>query len=180
MSRVLDFRDLRERILAGEDEEEVAPPEDTPFKVEIKDKPTILPLCLSAGSLAVLGFDRFQNEGQMFSHYTPLVFAFGVVLPLGFAFGRMNRGLAAQKEAKRYDRLLDEADAKIEELEQEVQEAEEEKESEAQAEAEAESYHFDYLSSEDSSYHVPSLGFGVGAFGQEGVIYRPPASNSLW
>lgn len=179
MSRVLDFRDLRERVLAGEEPEEVAEPEDTPFSMEVKDKPTILALCLSVGSLSILGFDRFQNEGQMFSHYAPLVFSFGGILPLGFALGRLNRGLSAQKTNQQYDRLLDEADAKIEEMEEEAQEAEEAKEAEAQAEAESQSYHFDYLSAENSSYHEPTIGFGLSAFGQEGVMYRPP-SDALW
>ena len=180
MSRVLDFRDLRERVLAGEEPETVAEPEDTPFSLEIKDKPTILAICISAASLTTIAFDRFQNDGAMFSHYTPAVFAFGGILPLGFALGRLNRGLAAQKTNQQYDRLLDEADAKIEEMEEEAQEAEAELEEKKQAEAEADSYHFDYLNAEDSSYHVPSLGFGVSAFGQEGVVFRPPASDALW
>ena len=54
-------------------------------------------------------------------------------------------------------------------------EAEEEKEAEAQQD----SYHFDYLSAEDSAYHVPSIG-SIPAFGQEGVLYRPKDTGMLW
>ena len=56
---------------------------------------------------------------------------------------------------------------------------EEEKEAEEQAEAEN-AYQYDYLSAEDSFFHGPSLGMGVSAFGQEGVLYRPQDSGSLW
>ena len=45
---------------------------------------------------------------------------------------------------------------------------------EKEAEAAQDDYRYDYLSSEDSMAHVPSLGFGIGSFGQEGVVYRPP------
>ena len=55
----------------------------------------------------------------------------------------------------------------------------EEKEAEDQAEAEN-SYQYDYLNAEDSFFHGPSLGMGVTAFGQEGVLYRPKDTGMLW
>ena len=67
MSRLLDFKELRDKILAGEEDEEIMPePEETPFKQELKTKMTALPLCLSAASFAILGFDKWQYNGEMF------------------------------------------------------------------------------------------------------------------
>ena len=109
-----------------------------------------------------------------------MILVVGGVLPLGFGIGRLSRGLSAQKDNKKYDRLLDEADAKIEALEEEAQEAEEEAETEKEAETESQGYQLDYLSANDSSHHVPSLGFGLSAFGQEGVLFRPSVQESLW
>ena len=180
MSRVLDFRDLRERVLAGEEEGDLEPVEDTPLQIEAQESMTLVPFCLSVGTFGFLTYDHFQ-ETPIFSGSTKNMILIGLgVFPLGFALGRLNRGLNAQKTNKNYEKLLDEADAKIEELEKEVEEAEEEKEAEKEAENESNSYHYDYLSADDSSHHVPSLGFGVSAFGQEGVIFRPPVTESLW
>lgn len=184
MSRVLDFRDLRERILAGEEEEDLEPVEETSFQKEAQEGITLIPLCLSAGVFSAIAVDAYQTaQGKisMFGDSTKrIALILGGVLPLGFALGRLNRGLNAQDENKKYERLLDEADAKIEELEEEAQEAEEEAEEEKQAESNSNGYQIDYLSETDSSHHVPSLGFGVSSFGQEGVIFRPPAQASLW
>ena len=53
------------------------------------------------------------------------------------------------------------------------------KEAEEQANAEND-YQYDYLSAEDSFFHGPSLGMGVSAFGQEGVLYRPKDTGMPW
>lgn len=184
MSRVLDFRDLRERILAGEEEEDLEPVEETSFQKEAQEGITLIPLCISAGVFSAIAVDAYQSaQGKvsMFGESTKrIALIVGGVLPLGFALGRLNRGLNAQDENKKYERLLDEADTKIEELEEEAQEAEEEAEEEKQAESTSNGYQMDYLSQNDSSHHVPSLGFGLSAFGQEGVIFRPPEQASLW
>jgi hypothetical protein len=184
MSRVLDFRDLRERILAGEEEDDLEPVEETSFQKEAQEGTTLIPLCLSAGVFSAIAVDAYQTaQGKvsMFGESTKrIALIVGGVLPLGFALGRLNRGLNAQDENKRYERLLDEADTKIEELEEEAQEAEDEAEEEKQAESTSNGYQIDYLSESDSSHHVPSLGFGLSAFGQEGVIFRPPEQASLW
>jgi len=184
MSRVLDFRDLRERILAGEEEEDLEPVEETSFQKEAQEGITLIPLCISAGVFSAIAVDAYQSaQGKvsMFGESTKrIALIVGGVLPLGFALGRLNRGLNAQDENKKYERLLDEADTKIEELEEEAQEAEEEAEEEKQAESTSNGYQMDYLSQNDSSHHVPSLGFGLSAFGQEGVIFRPQEQASLW
>ena len=52
MSAVLDFRDLRDKVLAGEmDEEEEQV--DSALGTEAKQKGTLAALCLSAASFAV-------------------------------------------------------------------------------------------------------------------------------
>lgn len=169
MSRLLDFKDLRDKILAGEDDEEIMPEEDSPFKQELKEKMTAIPLCISAASFGMVMFDRWQNEGGMFEHYTPIVVVLGGFLPLGYALGRLNRGMVAQEADGRYNNLLDEAQDALEECEGEKQEAEDV----AQKAAEND-YRLDYLSADTSmNTHLPSIGLGIGSFGQEGVLYRP-------
>lgn len=176
MSRLLDFKELRDKILAGEEDEEITEePEETPFKQELKLRMTALPLCISAASFAIVGFDKWQNEGQMFKNYTPLILVVGGFLPLGFALGRLNRGSDAQADETRYEKLLDEAQTALEE-------SEEEKEAEQAAEDVKNDYRMDYLSAEDSVSHIPTIGFGMTGIGQEGVVYRPSGKRHdfLW
>jgi len=169
MSRLLDFKDLRDKILAGEDDEEIMPEEDSPFKQELKEKMTAIPLCISAASFGMVMFDRWQNEGGMFEHYTPIVVVLGGFLPLGYALGRLNRGMVAQDETTRYGKLLDEAQTSLEDSEEETQAAEEKAKKAAEND-----YRLDYLSADTSmNTHLPSIGLGIGSFGQEGVLYRP-------
>ena len=169
MSRLLDFKDLRDKILAGEDDEEIMPEEESPFKQEIKEKMTAIPLCISAASFAIVMFDRWQNDGGMFEHYTPIVVVLGGFLPLGYALGRLNRGMVAQDETTRYGKLLDEAQTSLEDSEEETQAAEEKAKKAAEND-----YRLDYLSADTSTNtHLPTIGLGMGSFGQEGVLYRP-------
>ena len=160
MSAVLDFRDLRDKVLAGEMDEDEEPVE-TPLAVEAKQRGTLAAICISVGSFAIEGF------------------AVGGCLSLGYALGGLNRGLTAQTEKERYERLLDDSQAVIEEQQEEIESMEAEAEEEKEAEAQQDSYHFDYLSAEDSAYHVPSIG-SIPAFGQEGVLYRPKDTGMLW
>mgnify|MGYP006436075161 CR=1 FL=1 len=78
---------------------------------------------------------------------------------------------AANKNLANTDKLAED------EIEIEV---EKEDEDEKEAETESQGYQLDYLSANDSSHHVPSLGFGLSAFGQEGVLFRPSVQESLW
>tara|TARA_B100000700_G_C15012827_1_gene841817 strand:- start:1391 stop:1933 length:543 start_codon:yes stop_codon:yes gene_type:complete len=180
MSAVLDFRDLRDKVLAGEmdDEEE---PVETPLAMEAKQKGTLAAICISVASFAIYGYDRFANkDAPMFEgSLSTIVLAVGGFLPLGYALGGLNRGMTAQTEKERYERLLDESQTVIEEQQEEIESMEAEAEEEKEAEAQQESYHFDYLSAEDSAYHVPSIG-SIPAFGQEGVLYRPKDTGMLW
>ncbi len=182
MSAVLDFRELRDKVLAGEmdeDEEPVA----TPLGEEVKNPATLLGLSAAVGIFGFLGYDNFVNKGSPTfdgTGFTMLAILGG--LSLGMAVGGLRRGIEAQTQQERYEKLLDDSQTIIEEQQEEIdamEAEEEEKEAEEQAEAEN-AYQYDYLSAEDSFFHGPSLGMGVSAFGQEGVLYRPKDSGSLW
>ena len=181
MSAVLDFRELRDKVLAGEMEDDAEPVENTTM-TELKSLPVVIPLGLTVGIGAALIYDRFGNDGGMFGNTfgTALLTLGGISLGLGL--GGLKRGTEAQTEKERYEHLLDESQSVIEEQQEEMESMEaesEEKEAEEQHEAEND-YQYDYLSAEDSFFHGPSLGMGVGAFGQEGVLYRPKATDQLW
>ncbi len=180
MSAILDFRELRDKVLAGEDDEELEPVE-TPMSSELKSKGTLIGLSAAAAIFGGLVFDKVTNKDMpMFTGaWIPGLMAVGGVA-LGYAVGGLNRGMEAQTEKDRYERLLDDSQSVIEEQQEEMESMEaEEKEAEEQAEAEND-YQYDYLSDKDSFFHGPSLGMGVGAFGQEGVLYRPKDTGMLW
>lgn len=177
----LDFAEMRERILSGEDEKPDEEQEDTPltpFQIESRESLTILPFCLSFATFGIVGYDKVKNDGAMFSNYTPVVLMIGGFLPLGYSLGRLSRGLVAQKTNGRYEKLLDTAQEELEQTETEKQEAET-----RAKEAEKNDYRFDYLNAEMSSAHEPSIfGGSVSAFGQEAVTFRPvhKPHDRLW
>lgn len=180
MDSIFNLQEMRDKILNGESDEEGDEEEtvQSPFNMESKESLTVLPFCLSAASFAIVGYDKMKNNGQMFDGYAPLVLMVGGFLPLGFALGRLNRGLTAQEMASKYDKLLDNAQEAIEETEAEKQEAEQKA-----AESQKNDYRLDYLDAELSSTHQPSMfGGNISAFGQEGVSFRPnsKAHDSLW
>jgi len=180
MSAVLDFRDLRDKVLAGEmDEEEEQV--DSALGTEAKQKGTLAALCLSVASFAIYGYDRFANkEAPMFEgSLSTIVLTVGGFLPLGYALGGLNRGMAAQNEKERYERLLDDSQTVIEEQQEEIESMEAEAEEEKEAEAQEDDYRYDYLSTTDSKFHLPSIG-SINSFGQEGVLYRPKDTGMLW
>jgi len=149
---------------------------------ELKSNRVVLPLGLSIGCLSGWVYDRFANDGGMFGSTGGMAILTVGGLSLGYALGGLNRGVEAQTEKDRYERLLDDSQSVIEEQQEEMESMEaesEEKEAEEQHEAEND-YQYDYLSAEDSFFHGPSLGMGVGAFGQEGVLYRPKDTGMLW
>ena len=154
---------------------------ETPGSIEAKQKGTLAALCLSVASFAIYGYDRFANkDAPMFEGtMSTLVLAVGGFLPLGYALGGLNRGMTAQTEKERYERLLDESQTVIEEQQEEMESMEAEAEEEKEAEAQQESYHFDYLNADDAFHHAPAIG-SVPAFGQEGVIFRPKDTGMLW
>ena len=182
MSAVLDFRELRDKVLAGEMEEDEEPV-PTPLGEEVKNTSTLLGLSAAVGIFGFLGYDNMVNKGSptfQGTGFTALAIAGGIALGMGL--GGLKRGLDAQTEKGRYEKLLDDSQTIIEEQQEEIESMEaEEEEKEAEAEAEAENdYQYDYLNAEDSFFHGPSLGMGVTAFGQEGVLYRPQDPTSLW
>ncbi len=180
MSAILDFRELRDKVLAGEDDEELEPVE-TPMSSELKSKGTLIGLSAAAAIFGGLVFDRVTNKDMpMFTGaWIPGLMAVGGVA-LGYAVGGLNRGMEAQTEKDRYERLLDDSQTIIEEQQEEMESMEAEAEEEKEAEESQNDYQYDYLNAEDSFFHGPSLGMGVSAFGQEGVLYRPKASDQLW
>jgi len=180
MSSVLDFRELREKVLAGEMDEEEEPV-DSAFGLEMKQRGTLAAVCLSVASFAIYGYDHFANkESPMFEgSLSTMVLAIGGFFPLGYALGGLNRGLNAQTEKDRYEKLLDDSEATIEEQQEEIESMEAEAEEEKQAEAQEDDYRYDYLSDTDSKFHLPSIG-SLPAFGQEGVLYRPKDTGMLW
>ena len=63
MSAVLDFRELRDKVLAGEmdeDEEPVA----TPLGEEVKNPATLLGISAAVGIFGFLGYEKFVNKGS--------------------------------------------------------------------------------------------------------------------
>jgi hypothetical protein len=180
MSAVLDFRELRDKVLAGEDDE-VVEETKTPIGEEVGRNQTIASICVSVATFAILGYDKFGNGGQMFTPgITTGLLCVGGVLPLGYALGNMSRGMEAQTEKTRYERLLDDSQGIIEEQQEEMESMEAEAEEEKEAETQQDDYRYDYLSESDSFFHAPALGMGISAFGQEGVPYRPNNTNNLW
>jgi hypothetical protein len=180
MSAILDFRELRDKVLAGEGDEDLEPVE-TPMSSELKSKGTLIGLSAAAAIFGGLVFDRVTNKDMpMFTGaWIPGLMAVGGVA-LGYAVGGLNRGMEAQTEKDRYERLLDDSQTIIEEQQEEMESMEAEAEEEKEAEESQNDYQYDYLNAEDSFFHGPSLGMGVSAFGQEGVLYRPKASDQLW
>jgi hypothetical protein len=181
MSAVLDFRELRDKVLAGEMDEDEEPVESA-GKMEFTSNEVIIPLCGGVGLLGGLAYDTWVNHGGMFGGALGKGLLALSGLLLGVAGGTYRRGMEAQTEKDRYEKLLDESQSVIEEQQEELESLEaenEEKEAEEQAEAEN-SYQYDYLNAEDSFFHGPSLGMGVSAFGQEGVLYRPKQTDMPW
>ena len=180
MSAILDFRELRDKVLAGEGDEELEPVE-TPMSSELKSKGTLIGLSAAAAIFGGLVFDKVTNKDMpMFTGaWIPGLMAVGGVA-LGYAVGGLNRGMEAQTEKDRYERLLDDSQTIIEEQQEEMESMEAEAEEEKEAEESQNDYQYDYLNAEDSFFHGPSLGMGVSAFGQEGVLYRPKATDQLW
>jgi len=187
---LMDFTELRNQVLAGEDDE-VSDPIPSSMKMETLDNGVTLgSLILGTTVLGMKLLDRLKYEGKIFKpedsgqDYGPVI---GLALgwfPLAFGLGRLSRGMAAQNEIEKYDRLVTEAENYVQEYEEMMEEKEEErKESETKkAETKQNPYQMDLLT-EDWKLHKPSSGnidFGLGigstaygsAFGQQPVFYR--------
>jgi hypothetical protein len=185
MSAVLDFRELRDKVLAGEMEEDEEL-ESPMWKQEIGGHiGQAVAIGAVAATTVAVAFDAMQ-ETSAFPLFGSVskgsLLALGVCLPMGYFVGAFTRGSEAQQQEDRYEKLLDDSQEIIEEQQEEMDSMEaenEEKEAEEQANAEND-YQYDYLNAEDSFFHGPSLGMGVSAFGQEGVLYRPKDTGMPW
>ncbi len=184
---LVDFTELRNRVLAGEEdaEAEVLP---SPVKVEtVGNTITLASILLGAGVLGVRMLDRIKYEGKIFkpedegTDYGKFVsVAFGWI-PLAFGLGRVTRGMSAQDEISKYETLVTEAENFVEEMESEMEEKAAEQAEQAAAAKNTSGYQFDLLS-EDWKLHTATPGvvdfggFGSSAygaaFGQQPVFYR--------
>ena len=104
---VVDFSELRNRILAGEEDarEEALP---TPLRTELReDNSTLFSILFGGSLLGVSMLDRAKHDGAIFTtqngnSYGPLADALGFG-SLMFGLGRLSRGLSAQDEINNYD-----------------------------------------------------------------------------
>tara|TARA_R110000751_G_scaffold304405_2_gene419852 strand:+ start:105 stop:635 length:531 start_codon:yes stop_codon:yes gene_type:complete len=121
---MLDFAELRNRILNGEEElpEEVT---ESPIVEEFLRPATGLPLVFGGLSVLFVVMDKVKleilaQEGEY--NYRPLVLSVFGFLPLGFGFGELMRGLSAQKQFDRYEKLVVAAEEEVTRLTEEEEE----------------------------------------------------------
>ena len=125
---VVDFAELRSRILAGEEDatEDALP---TPLRTELReDNSTLFSILFGGALLGVSMMDRAKHDGAIFTtqngnSYGPLADALGFG-SLMFGLGRLSRGLSAQDEINNYERLVEEAENIVLDAEAEVEETE--------------------------------------------------------
>jgi len=158
---MLDFAELRNRILMGEDEvpEEVT---ESPITKEFLRPATGFPILFGGLSVALVIADKIKlemlsKEGEY--SYRPLVLSVFGFLPLGFGLGELVRGLQAQTQFDRYEKLVEAAEEEVERLNEEEKE---------QAQAAQET------ASQSNSYHAESQ-FNLSAFGPETGVFQSGA-----
>jgi hypothetical protein len=181
---MIDFTELRNRILSGEDEESLeAEPSDVQ-KEAMHDTVTLTSLVVGGFIMGLYAVDKAKFDGQILSSgdndYSGIIFSLFGILPFAYGVGRITRGLEATKQAERYERLVGEAETLVEEMESELDEKDAEMEQKAAEEQAQDSYHFDFLSESLSKDHRPSIGaLPFSPVGQEGIIYRRQ-EPSIW
>ncbi len=121
---MLDFAELRNRILLGEDEvsEDV---KESPITQEFLRPATGFPILFGGLSVAFVIADKLKLEilaedGEY--NYRPLILSIFGLFPLGFGLGELFRGLSAQKQFERYERLVVAAESEVERLTEEDEE----------------------------------------------------------
>lgn len=151
---MLDFAELRNRILNGEDElpEEVM---ESPLMEEFLRPATGLPLVFGGLSVLFVVMDKLKleilaQEGEY--NYRPIVLSVFGFLPLGFGLGELMRGLSAQKQFDRYEKLVVAAEEEVTRL------TEEEEEQEAQDNANQDNYQA------ESFFNLSPLSADTGVF----------------
>ena len=102
MSAVLDFRELRDKVLAGEmeDDEEI---DDPAFKQEIGDHMSqAVAIGAVVATSAALIYDAVQQTSAfpLFGSISKAsLLSLGVCLPLGYFVGAFSRGMEAQTQS---------------------------------------------------------------------------------
>lgn len=151
---MLDFAELRNRILNGEEElpEEVT---ESPIVEEFLRPATGLPLVFGGLSVLFVVMDKVKleilaQEGEY--NYRPLVLSVFGFLPLGFGLGELMRGLSAQKQFDRYEKLVVAAEDEVTRL------TEEEEEQVAQDDANQDNYQA------ESFFNLSPLSADTGVF----------------
>ncbi len=177
---MVDFAELRNRILNGEDEipDEV---KESPVTEEFLRPATGFPIMFGALSVALVVADKLKLEMLKTDEYNyrPIVLSVFGFLPLGFGLGELMRGLSAQKQFSRYETLVEVAEAEVEKLtEDDVEQDSQDNSYSYQAEA---NYQAQNLAS--LGIAVPNMNLGTdvgvysdGIFGQESPsIGRSPS-----
>lgn len=162
---MLDFAELRNRILNGEEElpEEVT---ESPIVEEFLRPATGFPIVFGGLSVLFVVMDKLKleilsQEGEY--NYRPLVLSVFGFLPLGFGFGELMRGMSAQKQFDRYEKLVVAAEEEVTRL------TEEDEEQEAQDNAnQGDTYE------SESFFNLSPLGMDTGVFASPLVGQQQP------
>ena len=176
---MIDFADLRNRILYGEGEEESSSEPSSLSKELFLDQPiTGFATILGGATIAFCGLDKMKFE--LLGQYRIPVFIGLGVAPLMFGLGRLTRGFSAQNEIDRYENLVAAAENAVREVESEAEEKSAEEETK---QAQNNDYHFDLLWDGVERHHIPTataetVTFGAmgdygAAIGQEQFAFRP-------
>jgi len=181
---MVDFTELRRRILDGEgDEPEIAPP--SALNRELSDNRTRAIGAVGVAVAMVAIADRWkgigifrgradETTGEGSHDWLPVVIP-GAIGAVAYAAGRITRGVACQERFDAYEELVQESETAVAEF---MAEAEVEQAAREQAEAVEQENAWVFGDAD----MIPSLdGFGLGtatsALGQEHLRYGPPAGD---
>jgi hypothetical protein len=128
---------------------------ESPLMEEFLRPATGLPLVFGGLSVLFVVMDKLKleilaQEGEY--NYRPIVLSVFGFLPLGFGFGELLRGLSAQKQFDRYEKLVVAAEEEVTRL------TEEEEEQEAQDNANQDNYQA------ESFFNLSPLSADTGVF----------------
>ena len=178
---MLDFAELRNRILNGEDEipDEV---KESPVTEEFLRPATGFPIMFGALSVALVVADKLKLEMLKTDEYNyrPIVLSVFGFLPLGFGLGELMRGLSAQKQFSRYETLVEAAESEVEKLtEDDVEQGSQDNSYSYEAEANYQAQNLAALGMQPLTTSNLGTDVGVysdGIFGQESPsLFRPPS-----
>jgi hypothetical protein len=178
---MVDFAELRNRILNGEDDipEEV---KESPVTEEFLRPATGFPIMFGALSVALVVADKLKLEMLKTDEYNyrPIVLSVFGFLPLGFGLGELMRGLSAQKQFTRYENLVEAAESEVARLTEDDDQQETQNNAAESWQAEA-NYQAQNLAALGIAVPNSTLGTDVGVysdgiFGQESpTMFRSPS-----